>query len=137
MNYKQNHRRTERGGAGVKLMAVLLVLILAAHAGWNYIPVAYNGASFRQEMDTAVVKALAASGQIKPLDAATATIQKASHDYDIPRDAFVEIKPVNGVVHAHVVYTQPVNLLPFGLWKYNYNFDYDARPVGYLTKDAK
>jgi len=32
--------RDERGGAGVKLAAVLVVLFLLAHAGFNYIPVA-------------------------------------------------------------------------------------------------
>jgi uncharacterized protein involved in high-affinity Fe2+ transport len=137
MNYEQNHPRSERGGAGVKFLLIFVVLALIAHAGWNYIPIAYNGASFKQEMDTAVVKALAASGQMKPLDVAAATVQKAARDYDIPSDAFVEIKPVNGVVQVHVVYTQPVNMLPFGMYKYNYNFDYNARPVGYLLKDSR
>ena len=137
MNYEQNRRRSERGGAGIKFLLMFVVLALIANAGWNYIPIAYNGASFKQEMDTAVVKALGASGQMKPLDIATATIQKAAYDNDIPSTALIEIKPVNGVVVAHATYTQPVNMLPFGIWTYNYTFEHEARPVGYLTKGAK
>ena len=127
-------RSSERGSAGVKLVLVFLVLGLLANAGINYIPVAYQGASFRQEMDTAVVKALGASGRINPLDTVTASIRRASFDYEIPDVAYIEVKPVNGVVEAHVAYQRQVNMLPFGMYKYNYDFDYTAKPVGYLLK---
>ena len=129
-----SNRSSERGSAGVKFMLVFMVLALIAHAAINYLPVAYQGASFKQEMDTAVVKGLGASGRIKPMDAVTASIKKASFDYDIPDDAFVEIKPVSGVVEAHVVYQRQVNMLPFGIYKYKYDFDYVAKPTGYLLK---
>jgi hypothetical protein len=134
MKKLHDDRSSERGGAAVKFLFVFIVLVLVANAGFNYVPVAYNGASFRQEMDTAVVKALGASGRIKPLEVAQASIQKASADHNIPEDAFVEVKPVNGVVEAHVAFTQKVNMLPFGLYRYDYNFDYVARPQGYLLK---
>ena len=77
---------------------------------------------------------MSASGRIKPLEAVTASIKIASFDYDIPVDAFVDIKPVNGGVEAHVAYSRPINMLPFGLYKYNYSFDYVAKPTGYLLK---
>ncbi|HEX6125177.1 MAG TPA: hypothetical protein VFZ23_07365 [Pyrinomonadaceae bacterium] len=131
----KNDRHSERGAATVKFLLVFLILGLTANAGFNYVPVAYEGASFRQEMDTAVVKALAASGRIKPLEVVQASIKKASHEYNLPEDAYVDIKPVNGVVEAHVSYTRPVNMLPFGIYKYEYNFDHTARPVGYLLKE--
>jgi hypothetical protein len=129
-----NDRSSERGGAAVKFLLIFLVLVIVANAGFNYVPVAYEGASFRQEMDTAVVKGLGASGRLKPLEVVTSSITRASSDYNLPEDTFIEIKPVNGVVEAHVVYTREVNMLPFGLYKYNYNFDHLARPVGYLLK---
>jgi hypothetical protein len=135
MKKLNDDRISERGSAAVKFLLIFIVLVLVANAGFNYIPVAYNGASFRQEMDTAVVKALGSSGRIKPMDVVTASVRKASADHNIPEDAFVEIKPVNGVVEAHVIYTEKVNMLPFGLYKYDYNFDYVARPVGYLLKE--
>ena len=127
-------RSSERGSAAIKATLVFLVIAIFANAGVNYVPVAYQGASFKQEMDTAVVKGLGASGRIKPMDAVTASIKKASFDYDIPDDAFIEIKPVNGVVEAHVAYSREVSMLPFGLYRYNYNFDYVAKPTGYLLK---
>jgi hypothetical protein len=125
---------SEQGSAAIKFMLVFLVLALAANAGFNYVPVAYQGASFKQEMDTAVVKGISAAGRVKPMEAVTASIKKASFDYDIPDDAFVEIKPVNGVVEARVAYTRSVNMLPFGLYQYTYDFDYGAKPTGYLLK---
>ena len=134
MKKLNSHQSSEQGSATIKFMLVFLVIALAANAGYNYVPIAYQGASFRQEMDTAVVKGLGASGRIKPLEAVTASIKRASFDYDIPEDAFVEIKPVNGVVEAHVVYSRQINMLPFGLYKYDYNFDYLAKPTGYLLK---
>jgi hypothetical protein len=85
-------------------------------------------------MDTAVVRGLSASGRIKPLEAVQASIKKASFEYDIPAEAYVEIKPVNGVVEVRVAYTRQVSMLPFGLYNYNYNFDYLAKPTGYLLK---
>ncbi|QYO67063.1 hypothetical protein [Leptolyngbya sp. 7M] len=132
---EQNYESySERGSAGVKFLAVFLLIVLVANAGYNYIPVAYDGASFKQEMDVAVVKGLAASGNIKPLEAVKATIQKAAYDYNVPSDAFIEIKPAGGYIQAHVVYSKPVSILPFGIYTYTYNFDYRAVPSGYLTK---
>jgi len=131
----RNDRKSERGSATIKFTLVLVVLALLAHAGWNYVPVAYEGASFRQEMDSAVVKGLAASGRIKPLEVVQASIRKASNDYNIPEDAYVDVKPVSGVIEAHVVYTRSINMLPFGIYKYDYNFEYVARPTGYLLKN--
>lgn len=135
MNNLNTNRQAERGGAGVKFLLVALVLVLFANAGYNYVPIAYEGASLRQEMDTAVVKGLAAAGRIKPLDTVTATVQRAARDNNVPADAFIEIKQAGQLVQAHVVYTKPVNMLPFGLYKYSYNFDYLARPTGYLLKE--
>ena len=131
----RNDRKSERGSATIKFTLVFVVLALLAHAGWNYVPVAYEGASFRQEMDSAVVKGLAASGRIKPLEVVQASIRKASNDYNIPEDAYVDVKPVSGVIEAHVAHTRRVNMLPFGIYKYDYDFDYVARPAGYLLKN--
>jgi hypothetical protein len=131
---KNSEQNRERGGAGIKFLFVFIVIILIANAGYNYVPVAYNGASLRQDMDTAVVKALGAPGQLKSTDVLAASLQKAVRDNDIPPDAIVEIKPAAAALEAHVSYTKKVPVLPFGLYNYNYDFDYTARPVGYLLK---
>ncbi len=130
-------RPSERGGAGVKFVLIALVLVLFAHAGYNYVPVAYEGASFRQEMDTAVVKGLAASGQMKPLDVVKAHLQNAAKNNNLPPDAVIDIRPSGKVISATTTYAKKVDMLPFGLYKYNYQFSYTAVPTGYLTTDDK
>jgi len=135
MTNKYEMRRGERGGATVKFMIIALVLIVFANAGYNYVPVAYEGASFRQEMDTAVVKGLAASGQLKPIDVVKAHIQHAARDNNIPVDALIEVKPSGNFVQAHASYVKDVSVLPFGLYRYQYRFDHTATPTGYLTKE--
>ncbi len=135
MNRSTSYLHSERGSAGAKFLVLLVVIVLAAHAGYNYVPVAYNGASFRQEMDTAVVKGLAASGQMKPAEVVAAHMKKAAYDYNIPSDAVMEVKQGQGPVTAHASYQQPVNMLPFGIYKYNYQFNYTAAPTVYLLKE--
>jgi hypothetical protein len=137
MNSLHKDRAAEHGSAGIKVLLIFLGLFLLGHALWNYVPIAYNGASFKQEMDTAVVKALAASGQIKPLEVASATVTKAARDYQLPPDAIIEVKPVGGVVQVYASYSLPVNLLPLGLYRHQYKFEHTARPVGYLMKDSR
>lgn len=128
-------RPSERGGAAAKFLIIGVVLVLIANAGYNYVPVAYAGASFKQEMDTAVVKGLAAPGSLKPADVVKAHIQKAARDYEIPSDAVVEIRPAGNMIQAHVTYSKEINMLPFGLYRYSYEFNHTAQPVGYLTKE--
>ncbi len=135
MNRSTTYLHSERGSAGAKFLALLVFIALLAHAGYNYVPIAYNGASFRQEMDTAVVKGLAASGQMKPADVVAAHMKKAAFDYNIPSDALIEVRPGQGHIAAHASYQQPVNILPFGIYKYNYDFNYTAVPTGYLLKE--
>ncbi len=136
MNIKNADRHSERGSATVKFAAVIFFIVLFANAAFNYIPVAYQGASFRQEMDSAVVKGLAASGRMKPMETVAATITKAARDYDVPSNAFVEIKPSGaGYIQAHVAYSKPVSIIPFGIYDHKYEFNYVAIPSGYLMKE--
>jgi len=130
------HQKSERGGAGVKLTIVLLVLFLLAHAGYNYIPVAYDGESFKQEMQTAVIQGVALPGSnLTAVDVIKSKIYKAAANNNVPSNALVEVKPFNNIVRARVSYTKQVNILPFGIYKYNYQFDNTATPTGFLFKD--
>jgi hypothetical protein len=134
MKTTESNRNSERGAAGLKFLIVFVFIILAANAGYNYIPVAYEAASFKQEMDTAVVRGLAASGRMKPLEVVQASIKRAAAENNVPYDAYVEVKPAGGGVQARVVYSKDVTILPFGLYTYSYNFDHTAVPTGYLLK---
>jgi hypothetical protein len=109
---------------------------LIAHAAYNYIPVAYESENFKQEMQTAVIQAVAMPGStMTPADAVKIRLRRAAINNNVPTDALIEVKPMNNVIRAHVSYVKPVNILPFGLYKYNYQFDNTATPTGFLFKD--
>lgn len=131
----KNYRSSERGSAGVKLVCLLIVFVLVGHAGCNYIPVAYQGETFKQEMQTAVVQGVALPGVNKTaVDSVKDKLKISMRANDVPVNAFLEVKQLNNVVQAHVIYSKQVNLLPFGIYVYNYQFDNTATPTGFLAK---
>lgn len=133
---KNKTRHNERGGAGVKLTIILVILFLVAHGGYNYVPVAYSAESFKSEMYTAVVQGLAMPGRgMTPVDAVRERVKRAAKSNDIPEDAVMDVKMVNKVVQAHVVYTKSVDILPLGIYTYDYHFDHTATPTGFLLKE--
>ena len=135
MKRLKNDRMSERGGAGIKALLVITVLLLAAHAGFNYVPVAYDGESFKQEMQTAVVNGLALPHGAKPVDSIAARVKRAAADNGVPADALIEVKQAGNIIQARVTYSKQIEMLPFGLYSYTYNFDYTATPTGFLMKD--
>jgi len=135
MSNLTNNRKSERGGAGVKLIIVLTVLITFAHAAYNYIPVAYEAENFKQEMGTAVIQGVAMPGaNLTATDAVRIKVQRAAVNNNLPSNALIEVKSANNVVQAHVNYTKPISILPFGIYNYNYQFDNTATPTGFLFK---
>jgi hypothetical protein len=129
---KDCHR--ERGGAGIKLVLVLVGLFLVGHGLINFVPVAYNGANFKEEMQTAVVQGTALPNGNDPLGVIKARLKRVAVSNSIPPNAFMEVKHINNVVQARVAYVQDVEILPFGLYTYHYQFDHTATPAGFLAK---
>ena len=127
-------RNSERGSAGTKFLLVFAVILLVGHAGYNYVPVAYEAESMKTEMQTAVVQGLALSGKINPVENVKSRIIRAAQVNSLPEDVFIDVKQSGSTMTAHVVYAKQVNMLPFGLFKYNYQFDHTATPVGFLLK---
>ncbi len=127
-------RDSELGSAGVKFLIFIGLLFLIAHAGYNYVPVAYSAESLRTDMQTAVLQGMALPGKVNPVDNVKARIVKAIQLNDIPPEALVEVKQTGNALTAHVSYTKQVNILPFGIYKYNYVFDHTATPTGFLLK---
>lgn len=135
MNKDIGQKNAERGGAGVKLLIALVILLLIAHAGYNYVPVAYQGEQFKQDMQTSVIQgSLVPAGQAKPVEAVRDRLGKAMRSNDLPPGTFVEVKQVNNIVQARVYYTKDIPLLPFGVYNYQYTFDHIATPSGFLTE---
>jgi hypothetical protein len=133
-NRKDNHRAAERGGASVKFLIVIVAIILIARAGYNYVPVAYEGEDLKQEMDTAVVQAMALGNNQDAVGLTKTRIQRVVAANGIPTNAFIEVKQINNLCQARVAYQRQVELLPFGLFSYTYEFDHVAVPSGFLAK---
>ena len=128
-------RRGERGEGKVKLIIVLVILFLAGWAGYNFIPVAYQGQAYKQEMDAAVLQSMAlptVSGN--PVEWTRQRLVRLGPEYGVPQDAVFDVKlmPNTNAVEANVKFKRSVALLPF--YTYEYEFDYTAKPVGFLTK---
>lgn len=137
MNKAVTDTNPERGSATTKLLIILAVLVIVGNAGINYIPVAYNAQSFKQEMETTVVQAMAVPPNVKPVDMVKKRLTKAAQEDDLPADLFLEVKQTGNVVQARVAFTQQVSILPFGIYDYAYQFDHTATPTGFLVKDVK
>lgn len=129
------NRKSERGGAGVKLLLVALVLGLLANAGYQYVPVAYEGANFKQEMQTAVINGVSmpAIGKTS-VDIVKEKILSAARTNNLPSNSVIQVRQLSNTVQAHVTYSKPVPVLPFGLYTRNYEFDHTATPSGFLTQ---
>lgn len=125
----------ERGSAKTKFLLTIVVLFLIGNAGLNYIPVAYEGESFKQEMQTAVVQGLATPANgAKPTDFVKQKLKRAAQENNLPSDAFIDVRQNGNNIQARVYYLKPIPVLPFGIYTYNYEFDHTATPVGFLTK---
>lgn len=134
-NALKDYRKSERGSARIRFLLILLVLITVTNAALNYIPVAYQGENFKQEMQTIVVQgsAIPANG-INPVEAMKARLIGAARDSNLP-PAAINVRQVNSVLSAHVRYTKEVSIIPFGIYNYQYEFDHTATPQGFLTKN--
>ncbi len=134
MKKRMNEQISERGGASVKFLIILIVLCLIANAGYHYVPVAYEAEDFKQEMETAVVHAMALSGTKDPVGLTKLKLQRVALANNVPHDVFIEVKQTNGIYQARAAYTKEVKILPFGLYDYAYVFDHTATPTGFLVK---
>lgn len=136
MTEQFNNRKSERGGAGIKFLFVLTIIILIAYAGLNYVPVAYQGQGFKQELETAVVQGVALPGsQMTQVDTVKMRIRRAAQSEGIPDNYYLDVKQVKSVVHARVIYQKEIPILPFGFYNYPYRFDHTATPTGFLFKE--
>lgn len=131
-----NYRQGERGAAQLKFLLFVLFLVVSVNAGFNYVPVAYQGESFKQEMQTIVVQgtALPTANGVTQIDAIKAKLKRAAADYQLP-PATIDVKQGNNTTTAHVIYSKEVSIVPFGIYNYHYEFNHIATPTGFLTKN--
>lgn len=127
---------SQRGSASLKLLRTVLLFYVVGNAIYNYLPVAYNSENLRTEMHAAVLQGMSLPGTMgNPVEVTKRRIQNVMRANNIPSYAYLEVKAVNNVIQARVAYMQPIPVLPFGLYDYNYQFDYSTNTGNYLAKD--
>ncbi len=135
MNTAVKNRLSERGSVRTKFLLTIVVLFLIGNAGINFIPIAYQGESFKQEMQTAVVQGLANPvGAGKATEVVKTKLRRAALDNNLPADTFMDVKQNGNTIQAHVYYLKKIPIIPFGIYNYNYEFDHTATPTGFLSK---
>ena len=134
MSNALNDRHSERGGAGVKFLCVFAVIALVGHAGYNYVPVAYNAESVKTDMNTAVLQGMALPGKSNVIENVRSRLQRTFAQNNVPADVLLDVKQSGNTLTARVAYVKQVDLLPFGIYQYPYVFDHTATPTGFLLK---
>jgi hypothetical protein len=132
---KQENRRENRvnkpefdqgqlGGTKAYALVAILVLFLLVHAGYNYLPVVYQYENFKSEMKGATMRVLTMPHGAESLsDKLKKQIRLAGNENGVPANAVIEVTEVNNSLKARVKFMKEVNLLPFGLYRYRYEFD--------------
>ncbi|HXT64742.1 MAG TPA: hypothetical protein VN696_17000 [Pyrinomonadaceae bacterium] len=119
--------RSERGGAGIKLLIFIAVVAIVGYAAYMYIPVAVDAYYFKDTMQNKVNLA-AAQGY----DTAWVADQigKSKTEYHVPDEAVVTPAQNEGRMQVRVQFSRPISFPGF---TYNYDFDYTAQSTSFLT----
>jgi hypothetical protein len=134
-NVSEN-RRNERGEGSFKVIVFLAALVLGGFAGSQYVPVAYNAAALKQEMQTVVDQSSAVPAARENQGGwVQKKIETLAPDYGAPKDAKLEVRVGEDMgITASMKFTTPVSILPFGLYEYPYEFSHTAKTSTMLTK---
>ncbi|NNF00806.1 MAG: hypothetical protein HKN25_17455 [Pyrinomonadaceae bacterium] len=124
--------RSQRGGAGVKVLLVLVILVIIGRAAWNFVPVWYAGENLKQELATAVKKAETLPDKNDPKGTLVRGLDVLKRTSVIPKDAAVTIKEVKGALQTNIRYTRKVSILPFGIYDYDFVFNHTATRHGLI-----
>ena len=117
----------ERGGARAKLIIFIAIVAVIGYVGYMYIPVAIDAYYFKDVMQNTVN--LAAT---QGYDTAWVAdqLKKGEREYHVPEDAIITPAQKDNRVEVRVQFTRPIS---FPGYTYNYEFDYTARSVAFLT----
>jgi hypothetical protein len=118
----------EEGGTKAFALVALTLVFLAGYAGWNYLPAIYQVESFKAEMPNTIMQVMALPhGTDEPLaNKVKMRLRTLGNDNGVPANALIEVTESGRSIKAHVKFTREVNILPFGIYKYQYQFDNTA-----------
>lgn len=113
--------RRERGGARLKFLVVLAVIVAAVFVGAQYVPRAYRAWAFESFMqDTVNNAALTDKNPAWVED----QLRKGFEQHGVPEDAAVTSAVNNGRMEATVQFSDTISLL---VTDYEYEFDKTVR----------
>ena len=120
-------RTSERGGARLQFLIVMVVIVTAAYAGYLYIPVAYQAYGYKDLMQH---YADVASTTGNPPSWARDQLVKVAPEYNVPPDAVVTQVTRDNRIEIRVQYVRPIE---FPGYTYNYEFDQTVKSSAFLT----
>jgi hypothetical protein len=125
---KAKSYRDQQGGTKLYALVAIVALFLLGHAAWNYIPVAYQVESFKEQMHNTILQVLASPhGANEPLgEKLKKRMRVVANENSVPGNAVIEVSEAGNGLKARVRFTRQVDLLPFGLYKYQFQFDNTA-----------
>lgn len=120
--------RGERGGSGLNLLIVLLVIGVAAYCTYQYAPVAYKAFLYRDYMQETVNRAAYPPGQTTSW--VETQLRAGAKENGLPPDMRLQVQNESGKIVAHVQWSEPVR---FPGYVYEYKFDHTARSSGFIN----
>lgn len=130
-----NDRRGELGGSRITLTIVLVVLALAIFAGYNFIPIAFADSDIKTQLQTIATNAVilpASTTGNQQINWSTTEMNRLATSYDIPKTAF-KAEMAGPAVKCSINLKRKVPILPFGIYTYEYDFNYSAVSAGYAS----
>jgi hypothetical protein len=120
-------KRSERGGAQLKLIIFIAVVAVAAYVGYMYIPVAVDAYYFKDAMQNKVNLAAAQGYDTSWL---ADQVSKSKGEFHVPAEAVITPSQNEGRMQCRVQFSRPISFPGF---TYNYDFDYTAQSTSFLT----
>jgi len=120
-------RSGERGGANLKFVIVMAVLIVSAYAGYLYVPVAYQANTFKDLMQHYADVTVA---QGYPPSWAGEQLMKSAPEYQLPANAVITPAQKDNRIEVRVQY---VKVIEFPGYTYNYEFDHTVKSTAFLA----
>ena len=124
---QQQRRATEHGGSRFNFILVMAVIAIAAYAGYQYVPVAYQASQLKVFMKDTVDNAVVTD---KNAAWAEDQLRRNLKNYGAPETALITVAAREAHLEAHVEYSVPIPLL---VTTYEYKFDHTARSAGVMT----
>jgi len=119
--------RAERGGAQLKLIIFIAVIVAVGYTGYMYIPVAVDAYYFKDAMQNKVNMAAVQGYDTSWL---ADQVSKSRNEFNVPDNAVITPSQNEGRMQCRVQFSRPISFPGF---TYNYDFDYTAQSTSFLT----